>query len=95
LSSSITTLNNQFDLLIDSYIDNEVGIDTGFLNERLSNGLQQNIRQLQRDEMMIAAVIGNEEIKDPRQKPEVIKFTGWIKAIITYMNRNSYNWQKI
>ncbi|MEI9912062.1 MAG: 2OG-Fe(II) oxygenase [Bacteroidota bacterium] len=61
-------MNNQFDLLIDSYIDNEIGIDAGFLNERLSNGLQQNIRQLQRDEMMIAAAIGNEEVKDPRQK---------------------------
>jgi SM-20-related protein len=61
-------MNNQFDLLIDSYLDNEVGIDSGFLNERLSNGLQQNIRQLEKDEMMMAAGIGNEEVKDTRQK---------------------------
>ncbi len=47
---------NQFDLLIDSYLDNKVGIDAGFLNETLSNVLQQNILQLQRDELMTDAV---------------------------------------
>jgi SM-20-related protein len=61
-------LNNQFDLLIDSYLDNKVGIDAGFLNKALSNGLQQNILQLQKDELMTAAGIGNEEIKDSSQK---------------------------
>ena len=61
-------MNNQFDKLIDSYLNNKVGIDASFLNETLSNGLQQNILQLQRDEMMTAAGIGNEEIKDPQQK---------------------------
>ena len=61
-------MNNQFDLLIDSYLDNNIGIDAGFLNEELSKGLQQNILQLQRDEMMTEASIGNNEVKDPNQK---------------------------
>ncbi len=61
-------MNNQFDLLIDSYLDNKVGIDAGFISEALSNGLQQNILQLQKDELMTAAGIGNEEIKDSNQK---------------------------
>lgn len=61
-------MNNQFDLLIDSYLDNNVGIDSNFLTEKLSAGLQQNILQLQRDDKMITAGIGNEEVKDPRQK---------------------------
>ena len=61
-------MNNQFDLLIDSYLDNKVGIDPNFLTKRLSNGLQQNILQLQRDEMMMTAGIGNKEVKDPHQK---------------------------
>ena len=61
-------MNNQFDLLIDSYLDNKIGIDAGFLNKALSNGLQQNILQLQKDELMTAAGIGNEEIKDSNQK---------------------------
>ena len=61
-------MNNQFDLLIDSYLDNKIGIDAGFLNEKLSKGLQQNILELHRDELMTAAGIGNDEVKDPRQK---------------------------
>ena len=61
-------MNSQFDLLIDSYLDNNIGIDACFLNENLSNGLQQNILQLQKDEMMTDAGIGNNEVKDPNQK---------------------------
>jgi SM-20-related protein len=61
-------MNNPFDLLIDSYLDNKIGIDAGFLTEKLSNGLQQNILQLQSDEMMKAAGIGNDEVKDAGQK---------------------------
>jgi SM-20-related protein len=61
-------MNNPFDLLIDSYLDNKIGIDTGFLSETLSNGLQQNILQLQKDHLMSSAGIGNEEVKDATQK---------------------------
>lgn len=59
---------NKFDLLIDSYLENKVGIDAGFLNEKLSKGLQQNILQLQEDDLMTLAGIGNDHIKDARQK---------------------------
>jgi SM-20-related protein len=68
LYGSIKKMYNQFDLLIDSYLDNKVGIDTGFLNETLSKGLQQNILQLQREELMTDAAIGNDSVKDPTQK---------------------------
>jgi SM-20-related protein len=61
-------MTNQFDQLIDSYLDNNIGIDTGFLNKALSDGLHQNILQLQRDELMTAAGIGNEGVKDHQQK---------------------------
>src|SRR5689334_11329357 len=61
-------MTNHFDQLIDSYLDNNIGIDTGFLNKALSDGLHQNILQLQRDELMTAAGIGNEEVKDHQQK---------------------------
>ncbi|MEO5892406.1 MAG: 2OG-Fe(II) oxygenase [Ferruginibacter sp.] len=61
-------MNNQFDLLIDSYLENKIGIDTFFLNDALSKGLQQNIIRLQKDEMMTAAGIGNGEVKDAKQK---------------------------
>ncbi|MFM9910647.1 MAG: 2OG-Fe(II) oxygenase [Chitinophagaceae bacterium] len=59
---------NQFDILIDSYLDGNVGIDAGFLSESLSKGLQENIKQLQKDQLMSAAGIGNEEVKDASQK---------------------------
>jgi len=58
----------QFDLLINSYLDNNIGIAPLFLNSALANGLQQNIVQLQKDEMMMPAGIGNEEVKDAKQK---------------------------
>ena len=59
---------NPFDLMIDSYLDTNIGIDYSFLNEKLCTGLQQNILQLQSDDLMTAAGIGNEEIKDSTQK---------------------------
>jgi SM-20-related protein len=61
-------MTHPFDVLIDSYLDNNIGIATNFLNKRLSNGLQQNILQLQQDDMMVAAGIGNNPIKDTHQK---------------------------
>ncbi len=59
---------NPYDLLIDGYLDNNIGIDNGFLSEQLCDGLQQNIRQLQEDNKMIAAGIGNDTVKDAAQK---------------------------
>jgi SM-20-related protein len=61
-------MTKQFDLLIDSFIDNKIGIDTGFISKSLSNGLLRNIIQLQKDELMTAAGIGNSDIKDTGQK---------------------------
>lgn len=61
-------MSNSFDLLIDSYLDSNVGIDTNFLSERLANGLQQNIVQLQQEDRMQAAGIGNETVKDAGQQ---------------------------
>ncbi len=59
---------HHFDLLIDSYLENNVGIDAGFLSEELSRGLRQNILELQSEELMTAAGIGNDEEKDAKQK---------------------------
>lgn len=61
-------MHEQFDLLIDSYLANKVGIAPAFLSTALSAGLQQNIKQLQQDGLMTAAGIGNEPVKDMDQK---------------------------
>ncbi len=61
-------MNSPFDLLIDSYLANDFGVDNCFLNKDLVKGLQQNILQMQKEEKMTAAGIGNNVVKDPRQK---------------------------
>ncbi|MES2849255.1 MAG: 2OG-Fe(II) oxygenase [Bacteroidota bacterium] len=61
-------MDNRFDLLIDTYLENNIGIDAGFLNKALSAGLHQNIEDLQSDGLMTAAGIGNETVKDAGQK---------------------------
>jgi SM-20-related protein len=61
-------MNKHFDLLIDNYLNDQIGIDTGFLNESLSKGLQQNIIHLQENGLMANAGIGNELISDTAQK---------------------------
>ena len=59
---------NRFDLLIDTYLENKIGIDADFLTEELSAGLQQNILQLQKDDLMTFAGVGNEKIMDTKQQ---------------------------
>ena len=100
-----TRTMNKFDLLIDSFLENNVGIDAGFLNKSLSTGLHQNILQLQRDEMMAFAGIGNEEVKDSNQKMRGDKiywmdkkntniyeqeFLAQVEDFIDYLNRTCY-----
>ena len=68
LASSTQQMDNQFDLLIDTYLENNVGIDGSFLSKSLSEGLHQNIEHLQNDGLMVAAGIGNNLLKDAGQK---------------------------
>jgi SM-20-related protein len=105
LPGSTNTMINKFDLLIDSFLESNIGIDAGFLNKSLSNGLHQNILQLQKDEMMASAGIGNEEIKDANQKMRGDKiywmdkkhaniyeqeFLVQVEDFIDYLNRTCY-----
>ena len=98
-------MNNKFDLLIDSYLDNKVGIDSGFLDAHLSEGLHQNIIQLQKEDKMVAAGIGNNEVKDAHQKMRGDKiywmdkshdnifeqeFLQQVEAFISYLNSTCY-----
>ena len=61
-------MQNSFDLLINSYLENNIGIDAGFINQELSTGLQRNILQLQKDDMLSNAGIGNANVPDQQQK---------------------------
>jgi SM-20-related protein len=59
---------HSFDVLIDSFLDNKIGIDEAFLSPSLSEGLQANIRSLQLGHLMNDAGIGNSHLKDDHQK---------------------------
>jgi SM-20-related protein len=61
-------MHNPHDQLIDSFLENNIGIDTDFLSENLSNGLQENIKHLQADDLMTFAGVGNETIMDTKQQ---------------------------
>ena len=61
-------MEEQFDLLIYSYVDNSVGIADHFLSKNLSDNLQQNIYDLQQQGKMKYAGIGNEKIADTNQQ---------------------------
>jgi Rps23 Pro-64 3,4-dihydroxylase Tpa1-like proline 4-hydroxylase len=95
----------QFDLLINTYLDSKVGVAPQFLTKALSQGLQQNIHQLQKDNLMANASIGNDELKDPNQKmrsdkiywldkkhnnPFENEFLQRVEDFIAYLNETCY-----
>ncbi|WP_301930287.1 2OG-Fe(II) oxygenase [Ferruginibacter sp.] len=61
-------MQQQFEELINSFIDTNVGIADHFLSTALSSSLQQNIQQLQDDKQMKYAGIGNETVADATQQ---------------------------
>ena len=82
-------MDSQFDVLIDTYLENKIGIDAGFLSETLSHGLQQTILQLQEDGKMYAAGIGNNETKDANQKMRGDKIY-WLDRLHNNVHENSF-----
>lgn len=51
-----------FDTLIDSFIENKVGIASNFLNKNLAKHLKENLKVLFQDRAMLAAGTGNEAL---------------------------------
>lgn len=62
------SMKTEFDVLVNSYVEHDIGIDINFLSRELSEGLLQNIRHLQQENMMVPAGIGNDIVKDPHQQ---------------------------
>jgi SM-20-related protein len=98
-------MQQQFDLLINSFVDNNVGIANNFLSESLSNNLQQNIQQLQQQGEMKYAGIGNNVIADTTQQMRGDKiywmdkknnnvheeeFLNRVEDFIDYLNKTCY-----
>lgn len=55
-------LEKVFDILIDSFIADKVGIADGFLNKNLARHLKENLAKLYADQLMLSAGTGNEKI---------------------------------
>jgi SM-20-related protein len=56
------SMNQHFDTIIDSYLDNQVGISELFLDEQLASDLRCNLAALYAGDLLKKAGTGNEEI---------------------------------
>lgn len=98
-------MNVQFEELIESFISSKVGLSPYFLSMELSKLLQQNLRELDRDNLMLPAGIGNQAIKDTTQKKRSDKiywldkknkniheqaFLEHVEDFIDYLNKTCY-----
>lgn len=55
-------MQNTFNTLIDSFIDNKVGITENFLSVALASQLKENLYGLYQDKLLLSAGTGNENI---------------------------------
>ena len=55
-------MQNTFNTLIDSFIDNKVGIAENFLSEGLASHLKDNLHSLYAEKQLVAAGTGNEKV---------------------------------
>lgn len=56
------SLQNTFNTLIDSFIDNKVGITENFLSIALAGRLKENLYELYKDKLLLCAGTGNETL---------------------------------
>ncbi len=95
----------EFDVLINSFIDNNVGIADHFLSENLSGRLQQNIHYLQQEGSMHYAGIGNDKVAPATQQmrgdkiywldkknnnSNELEFLDRIESFISHLNETCY-----
>lgn len=58
----------RFEELVNSFVDNQIGLCEHFLSKELATLLQHDLQDLDRNNRMLAAGIGNNDIKDTKQK---------------------------
>lgn len=95
----------KFEELVNSFVDNQIGLCEHFLSKELATLLQQDLQNLDRDNRMFAAGIGNNDIKDTKQKTRGDRifwldkknnsinekaFTEQVEDFIDYLNKTCY-----
>ena len=98
-------MENSFEDLIASYIENKVGISEHFLSDALANSLKQNLITLSQQNLLIEAGTGNSETisYDSAVRSDSIywldkkhnnafqnEFFAQIEAFIIYLNQSCY-----
>ena len=98
-------MQEKFEELIGSFIDTKVGLCEHFLTRDLAMNLQEKLLNLDRNNQMIPAGIGNHRVKDPNQKMRSDKicwidnkstdvteraFLNQIEEFILYLNDSCY-----
>ena len=72
-------MENNFEELIASYIENKVGILEHFLSDALANSLKQNLLDLNQRSLLIDAEPATHKLFIMTARLEVILFIAWIK----------------
>ena len=98
-------MHGKFEELIGSFVDTKIGLCEHFLTRDLAMNLQEKLLNLDRNNQMIPAGIGNQRVKDPKQKMRGDKicwidnkstdvteraFLNQIEAFILYLNDSCY-----
>jgi Rps23 Pro-64 3,4-dihydroxylase Tpa1-like proline 4-hydroxylase len=98
-------MENSFEALITTYIDNKVGISENFLSDDLANNLKQNLLALNQQDLLIAAGTGNSQaiVYDSAVRSDSIywldkknnnafenAFFKQIEAFISYLNESCF-----
>jgi SM-20-related protein len=98
-------MENSFETLISSYINNKVGISELFLSDELSNNLKQNLLLLNDKNQLLAAGTGNEKklVHNAKVRSDTIywldkkhnnvhenAFFVQIEAFILYLNQSCF-----
>tara|TARA_R110000868_G_scaffold102368_2_gene281907 strand:+ start:1890 stop:2483 length:594 start_codon:yes stop_codon:yes gene_type:complete len=98
-------MENSFEALIASYIENRVGICEHFLSDELANNLKENLKALQKQDLLVDAGTGNSNIiaydslvrsdsiywLDKKHNNEFENaFFVQIEAFIAYLNESCY-----
>jgi SM-20-related protein len=98
-------MENSFETLIASYIENKVGISEHFLTDKLANHLKENLLSLNNNNQLIAAGTGNDNklVHNAKVRSDTIywldkrhnnihenAFFVQIEAFILYLNQSCY-----
>ncbi len=98
-------MENSFETLIASYIENKVGISEHFLSDELANHLKENLLALNHNNLLLTAGTGNAEklthntlvrsdviywLDKKHNNPYENEFFVQIEAFIDYLNRSCY-----